>query len=276
MGVARGAGGQCGAVDRCRRDAVGHAPLAAVMVLRPAESGHWYNRLGEPAYFVESAKGAQRPTTLADARKLNLLPSVTTILAAAARPGLEAWKQQQLLLAALTLPPREGESLDAFAERAIADARRQSNDARDRGTEIHARVQQGFEGGPGNESYLEVKRALDGAFGTQPWVSEKSFAHKLGYGGKVDLHCPKFVVDIKTKPFEKGDDIQPFDDNLMQLAAYRVGLGFEHANCANVFVSTAVSGLVTIHHWRPSDLERGWQMFEALLNFWYAKTGLTR
>lgn len=276
MGVARGAEGRFGSVDRCRRDAVGNASMAAAMVLRPAESGHWYNQFGEPAYTTESAKGTQRPTTLADARKLGLVPSVTTILSVAARPGLEAWKQQQLLLAALTLPSREGEGLDAFAERAIADARRQSNDARDRGTEIHARVQQGFEGGPGNESYIEVKRALDEAFGNQPWVSEKSFAHKLGYGGKVDLHCPKFVVDIKTKPFEKGDDIQPFDDNLMQLAAYRFGLGFEDANCANVFVSTTVSGLVTIHHWRPSDLKRGWQMFEALLNFWYAKTGLTR
>jgi hypothetical protein len=41
---------------------------------------------------------------------LGLLPSVTTINGMLSKAGLDTWKQQQVLLAALTLPRMEGES----------------------------------------------------------------------------------------------------------------------------------------------------------------------
>ena len=56
---------------------------------RQAESGHWYDREGNPAYTVIGKNGKPRGTTLRDARTLNLCPSVTTILGVAARPGLD-------------------------------------------------------------------------------------------------------------------------------------------------------------------------------------------
>ena len=70
-----------------------------------AESGHWYKADGTPAYTVLAKSGAERPTTLRDARTLNLYPSVTTIIRLAAAPGLERWKLNQFGLALLTLPP---------------------------------------------------------------------------------------------------------------------------------------------------------------------------
>src|SRR5574337_844081 len=68
------------------------------------EGGHWYASDGSAAYTIKARDGSDRPTTLRDARKLMLWPSVTTIIAAGARPALERWKAEQLMLAALTLP----------------------------------------------------------------------------------------------------------------------------------------------------------------------------
>ena len=48
------------------------------------ESGHWYTRSGEPMYTVKANNGQQRNTTLRDARKYDLVPSVTTIINVAA------------------------------------------------------------------------------------------------------------------------------------------------------------------------------------------------
>jgi len=60
-----------------------------------SESVHWYTKDGEPAYTIERADGKGfRNTTLRDAKKLGLLPSVTTILGVAAKPGLQNWLQQ--------------------------------------------------------------------------------------------------------------------------------------------------------------------------------------
>ena len=238
---------------------------------RPSESGHWYTRTGEPMYQVKSNAGHLRNTTLRDARKYDLVPSVTTILNVAAKPGLEAWKQQQILLASLTLPKRDDESLDQYADRVLKDSKEQASEARDLGTAIHAKVQSAFEGGPPNESYLAVKQILDKAYSKQEWISEKSFSHPQGFGGKCDLHCKVAVIDIKTKAFGPNDDPQGFDEHLMQLAAYRSGLILPEAACANVFVSTTHAGLVSLFEWTKADVERGWKMFEALLTFWQAK-----
>jgi hypothetical protein len=222
-------------------------------------------------YQVKSNAGTLRNTTLRDARKYDLVPSVTTILNVAAKPGLEAWKQQQILLASLTLPKHDDESLDQYAERVLKDSKEQASEARDLGTAIHAKVQSAFEGGPPNESYLAVKAVLDQAYGKQEWISEKAFSHQLGFGGKCDLHCKLAVVDIKTKAFSPKDDPQGYDEHLMQLAAYRSGLILPEANCANIFVSTTHAGLVSLYEWTKADVERGWLMFESLLKYWQAK-----
>ena len=113
--------------------------------------------------------------------------------------------------------------------------------------------------------------AIQGHFGPQPWVAERAFSHEIGFGGKVDLHAPGFVADIKTKDFSEGDKVEGYDEHLMQLSAYRVGLGMPDARCANVFVSRSVPGLVKIVEWSQEDLERGWRMFHHVLQFWQEK-----
>ena len=146
--------------------------------------------------------------------------------------------------------------------------------AADAGTEIHASIEAFYLGqDKGHIPY--VKGAVDAileSFGPQAWIPERSFSHELGYGGKVDLHCPTIVLDVKTKEFT--DKVEAFDDHIMQLAAYRAGLGIPNARCANVFVSVTVPGLVVVKEWTQAELVRGWEMFNALRMFWFAKSGL--
>jgi len=111
-----------------------------------AESLHWYARDGSPAYTVKAKDGSDRPTTLRDARKLNLCPSVTSIIKCAAAPGLEMWKQNQVLLAALTLQRRENEPEAAYLTRILQDSKEQAKKAAERGSAIHAAIQGHYEG----------------------------------------------------------------------------------------------------------------------------------
>ena len=244
---------------------------------RASESNHWYTRDGVPMYTVEAAKGGQRATTLRDARKLNLVPSVTTILNVAAKPGLTQWLQKQVLLAALTLPRMKDEPEDEFIARIIDDSKEQGRAAADAGTEIHASIQGFYEGEVITRHEEHVKGTvakLDATFGQQPWIAERSFGHSHGFGGKCDLHSivgDGIVADVKTKEFTDASKIDAYDDHLMQLAAYRVGLGIPKARCANVFVSRSVPGLVVVKEWSQEDLARGWEMFCHLLSFWTLK-----
>jgi hypothetical protein len=91
------------------------------------------------------------------------------------------------------------------------------------------------------------------------------------------MHSTKdygIVIDIKTKEFTDPDKVDGYDEHLMQLAAYRVGLGIPEARCANVFVSRNVPGLVVVKEWEHDDLIRGWKMFMALLQYWQLKNKL--
>jgi len=243
----------------------------------PAESTHWYTRDGIPAYSTLAKNGTFRSTTLRDARTSRLLPSVTTITKSASSPGLENWKLEQMLMAALTLPRISDEPTSDFMKRVRHDSREHGRMAAARGTAIHTAVEGHYRGDKAKDYQAHVQGAKDAIaarYGLQQWIPEKSFGSEYGFGGKVDLCCEKAVIDIKSKEFDEDSLPKGFDENLMQLAAYRVGLGVPHSACANVFVSVTNPGLIHIVEWTEEDLQRGWKMFCGLLNYWYAKTML--
>jgi hypothetical protein len=253
-----------------------------MIAARPSESNHWYAKDGTPAYTVTAKNGEQRSTTLRDAKKMGLLPSVTTIMKAAASPGLEAWKLNQMMLAALTLPRAEGEGEESFIKRIQADSKDQARKAAERGTQVHTAIEQFFDGqiNANDLPYLEpVYKVVNDTFGNLVWAVEKSFAADSGFAGKVDLHSRDgegVVADFKTKEFTSDtlEKVAGFDENVMQLAAYRNGLKLPNARCANIFVSVTEPGLVVVKEWTQEELARGWAMFDALKTFYYAKTQL--
>jgi len=253
---------------------------------RQSESGHWYDREGNPAYSITSKNGKLRPTTLRDARTHNLCPSVTTIIGVAAKPGLDTWKQQQVLLSALTLPKSEGESEESWLERVMMDSKQTGRIAAERGTAIHATIQAFFEGALIPEAMpicRPVEQAIKDHFGEQLWLPELSFAHPMGFGGKSDLTAKAkhdfagISIDVKTKETTDISKIDVYPEHGMQLAAYRQGFNMPAARCANVFVgykmvegTIVFTGVKVIEH-TAEDLDRYWLMFTKLLEFWQLK-----
>ena len=254
------------------------------IIARSAENTHWYRQDGGPQYTVPAKDGSDRPTTLRDARKMDLVPSVTTIMKVAAKPGLEQWKLEQMLLAAMTLPMRPDEPEKAYIARIVADSKESGKQAAERGTRIHESIESWFDGKK-QVQYPEIAMAFEKSIfehfkshPMQPWLTERSFSSNLGYGGKVDLYCEAdesapvgIVIDAKTKDFGPDDKIDAYDENLLQLAAYRHGLHLPHARCANVFCSRTHPGLVKVVEWTEEELVKGWEMFQCLLRFWKLK-----
>ena len=82
-----------------------------------------------------------RPTDVRDAKRLGLLPSVTNILGGLAKPGIDAWKRNQLVSAALALPRLEGEPDADYAARLIEQAEAPSIKGSDFGTRLHQGIE---------------------------------------------------------------------------------------------------------------------------------------
>jgi hypothetical protein len=239
------------------------------------ENGHWYTKDGSPAYTTVGKTG-ERPTTLRDARKLGLLPSVTTINGMLSKAGLDTWKQQQVLLAALTLPRQDGEAEQEWLARVMQDSKATGREAAERGTAIHAIIESYFEQVymPEKPAYLDnIDKALKDAFGEQLWLSEKSFGHPLGFGGKCDLMASSgFVVDFKTKETDL-DKVDVYFEHEMQLAAYREGLGMPTARSAIVFVNGKTNQVKLIEV-QEDKLKNGWECFQHLLRVYQIKNGI--
>lgn len=243
----------------------------------PSESGHYYHSDGRPCYEVpmKTRKGEYRPTRITDAIAMNLAPGVTTITSVAHKPGLEFWKQEQVLMAALTTSRIDGESDDDFRKRIKTDAKEQAAKAAERGTLVHGAIERHLRG----ESIPDdckpqvaavLRRLMH--FGNVTWATERSFCYKGLYGGKVDLHAkptmesPGIVVDFKGK---EGDlsNVKVYPENIMQVAAYREGLLLPGARGAVIFFSRDLPEAKLIE-FSDAELVKGYKQFRALLEFW--------
>lgn len=244
------------------------------------ESGHYYATDGSPAYTVIGKNGKERNTTIKDARQLGLLPSVTEIMKVLPKPALIRWMNKQVLMAALTLTRNEGESDEAYIDRIMYDAEEHSRKAREKGTAIHGQIERWLQGEPFDMEIYPYLDNLRGVLSQKGIVDifdcavEKSFASPLGYGGKVDLHSRdlNFVCDFKTKEFTEETDKLAWDEHIIQLEAYRHGLGMPTARMINVFISTSIPGLVRVVEHEDKD-GKYMDVFKACLAFWQVLKG---
>jgi hypothetical protein len=251
--------------------------------------GHWYTRDGTPAYTTNG-----RDTTLRDARKLQLVPSVTTFLNVLAKPALTAWLVNQGIMAALTMPRVDGESERTYIARILSDSKAQSLAAAQEGSRIHDAIECSFKGRVYPDKYIKHVVAAREAIAKQypqvdDWVSEASFAHPLGFGGKCDLHSPStgIIVDYKTKDGDFSDGKKLAYDQHYQLAAYQVGLGLRNimhnepslpsltraAPGSALFVSRTHPGAVSLHEWPSDEMEQGWGIAVICLQLWKLTKG---
>ena len=193
--------------------------------IKPESNAHWYAHDGTPHH------GA----TLRDARKQNLLPSVTTVLMAKSAPALEVWKQNKLLAAALAIPDTAKEAGDheALAKQVILDAKQEVTVAAARGTAVHDGIESIFGEQPwdgDNPQLRAINDWIKANVASKAWLEEVVVNEEVGYAGRSDgliehQEHGSVVVDWKTqnvKQNAKGDWKPAFYDKyLLQLAAYR-------------------------------------------------------
>ena len=261
------------------------------MIIVPRESAsHWYFPDGTPLHDVPRADGkGERPTSLRDARKLGLFPSVTNVLGVISNPGLAAWKQEQAILAALTLPRHEDESLDDFARRVVTDMASEVKSAADRGSAVHAAIEGYAQGGWLPED-KEIARLFEPA--RQWFDAEVIQVHSVeiaagnpewGYAGRVDLVATlrstgrPTVIDFKTQKVrrDKAGNFKPLlhDTWPLQLEAYRQALIFRDKGLANAAIASVVIGStepvpVVVKVWDDADKAGFFRAFLAARDLW--------
>ena len=253
--------------------------------------GHWYrSEDGQPLYTVPKADGkGERDTTLRDARKLNLVPSVTTILGIVDKPALTRWKINEVLEAVLgDIVDPYYERMDYFNEEECSDwkayilrrSEKKGKDAANRGNEIHNTLEHYYtHGNIDIQMYAYCQPVIDlisSKFGKMcNWVPEASFSHVLGFGGKCDLHmqpCGDFpngvIIDFKTKSAEDFSKVRAYPEQCQQLVAYREGFGIPKADCYNLFIGTNSPDKLLLHKWEEKECVSAWKCFTHLVEYW--------
>lgn len=250
---------------------------------RRLKMGHYYKQDGSPCYEVTSTKGTLRPTTVADARKLNLNPSVTTVTSLLDKPFLTPWLINEAIVAAAELPYADNVDFQKWK----TDIKKMTNmktwTAQKRGTDVHNALEKHFSGELNHDRKFDsvinkVEEILCDEFGPVPWISEQSFSRD-GYGGAVDLHNDDVILDFKIKCKEDISKLKPYDDHGMQIAAYRHGLDKPSAKCYNLYINVDDNYQYVshkLHNWNEETLKRCHEMFFLLRDFWYLSNKVER
>ena len=259
---------------------------------------HWYTKNGQAMHRVPGKTVAWRDTTIADARIMGLLPSVSGITKMWANPGLDRWKQDITIESALKFAIQSAYG-EMDEDKLYAEIRAESNKvagaAADLGVKIHAAIEsalrfeqwenQSVELADGKLVELKelVGPALDKLeeLGIKIVETEKvvtSLYH--GYAGQMDVSYVNGdvagVLDFKstkTKPTKKIDVRQ---GQSMQIAAY-------HHACwsskdkphfqpnhqgINLYISTTEIGRIDVVKYDAAELAKQWEGFLACLTLW--------
>ena len=240
------------------------------------DSSHWYDHDGKAVFEVPAVKGGMRSTTIRDARKMNLYPSVTTVMGVLSKGALDRWKLEQVALAAYKQRVALHLSQDEYVKNLIDAAFEQVEDAADLGTDIHKALEDHFQGrshAPQMDPYVQA---------VQKWTWEnkvKFLKHELrlvstfhGYAGTTDaiIDCPRGlgILDFKSRKTKPGVAIEPYDTQKMQIAAYRQAALSDTAIGCNVYISTTEPGRVDAVWYDPHELTKEWECFESCLKIW--------
>jgi hypothetical protein len=229
-----------------------------------------------PRHFVEGKTGLKNSglrdfrAMLAEGRIVR--PSVTTIMSILAKPGLTSWKIDEYLKAAFEV---EADTLDDFILQSKMKAETKMDAAPSAGSDFHKLLsdyitnREGYKLDPDLPIADRVFYEIENRYGFKPddFKSEHNFLAG-SYAGQVDAHNSDLILDFKTKQHASKFKNLVQTDHIIQLAAYREGLGLPLATCANVYVCLE-NGEVQIEQHDDSELERCLQIFYSAVRLWY-------
>ena len=252
----------------------------AVLSKTKIPGGHWYKKDGTPAHRTLTADGSgERATTIRDARRMGLYPSVTSILGIMAKPGLERWKLNQVALATLRTPKEDAESEHYWCNRVRNAAFEQVEQAADPGTMIHGALELAMAGEAYDpEMAVYVEPVLEWKRETGLLIVEREIRlvnEANGFAGTADVlfrygQNGIGILDYKTRKTKPGEKVRAYDNQALQLAAYAATYwGEENIGrvlAANVFISTTEPGRMDVV--KHEALGKDWEAFKLVAALW--------
>lgn len=207
---------------------------------------HYYSTDAKPQHQIinlaqtkRQKKNIFRDSTIDDARKNNWYPGFTAIGGQFAKPGLEAWKKNEMWKV-LDREDNLGdiEPFSHYRQRIEKVLKEELEQYQKLGSKVHAAIEgKGRRGDPATDedriinACLECYRDWRDEFVYDIIAPEQAFCSpEWGYGGCVDLqytdkdgrYC---IVDFKTKWTTAGVEIVQGLEQKRQLVAYALGLG---------------------------------------------------
>jgi len=241
---------------------------AVAIANRTPNDAHWYTLAGAPSHTNDKGN----PTTLREARRENLLPSITTVLGVVDAKGLNRWRENQIAEAVHGATQADGEPLIEFFRRCIEEARAVPTEAAERGKAIHAVAEAtllGKEIDPGED--VQKRAVIDWIVAnvTKVYFAEKPLVHpELAMAGCADACVDikgvqgRVVLDFKTRKF-KSFKTHPtwraawYPKDLRQLAFYADCLPDDPApRVANIGINTATNDPwpAEVKLWEPDEV----------------------
>lgn len=231
----------------------------AILIRSNLPMSHWYRADGAPVHEMPTQAGGTRPTTIRDAVKLKLLPSVTNILGVIAKPQLEVWKLNQVALAALNNPRQPAESPEYWMKRVVEASKAPTQEAADLGSRIHDALEKATADQPYDDAlkvYVEPVVAWYRKTGIAIVEREIVLANpEEGFAGRCDAlfrygKAGIGVIDFKTRKTKPGEAVTPYDGQGAQLAAYAASyfgrVTLPSCLLANVYISTTEPGRMDV------------------------------
>lgn len=220
-------------------------------------------------------------------RKLDLLPSSTNIISVKAKPGLDNYKTEQAIMAAITLPRLNGETEDAFAERVVIDMDQHRVAAAEFGSRIHKYCEQFHLGDTTKDPELEpyvsdYKRWFSENVKEVIWAERVLINEKVGYAGTADALFllndeRKALSDIKTQNIKKvptktkgpvKNDPAFYKEWQYQLVSYGKCLEVEPDAYLSIVIDSMEPGPCHIKEWPASGHKKAWRSFLACCWLW--------
>jgi hypothetical protein len=262
-------------------------------------SSRWYDKSGR---LVETLPNGKTPT-VTDARKLGLIPSVTTVLDIIDKPWLNTWKMKEILK--IAYKNRDWKNIiddewtrDEFVNSMLDEFSSAREDILDLGGDVHHMMERYLQG-------QDVSLASSGlvklvAFTIfdeylRPWLDENiekvyategpAISSDGRIAGTVDLDAEvknvgRTIVDLKTqgvKPNRQtgAPDFRFYESFPRQLAAYREMVNPKPKACVSLVVSTNLE-LPGVRHkvYTEGELDREWTYVNHLIEAFYLSRGL--
>jgi hypothetical protein len=267
------------------------------------KGGHWYDVEGNPMHLTKytsgKRKGQLRPTTLRDAKKLRLFPSITSILGEYPKKSLERWIKEQVMLAMHNNPAsgpaaapcesfKEADESQIGYFRYIEDLSNLRRDqAAKRGTFIHDNIEAMLLGKTWDEqdAHLRaVKNWVDDNVTSVELTEHNVVDAGLGVAGRLDA-CVRLkgspsrvVLDYKGRGFNelKTGSVRykakKYKTDTMQLTFYAKCIGAQRI--ANLYVSNdRPEPVIEFNEWTEEEHAAAYVTLKHFIKVWQYEHG---